>query len=616
MPKAAASLARGSACLCCRKRKLKCDGGRPVCRQCTKMNRAEECEYDDMTVKSRTQKLQEKLTMLETRLRELESEPSRSSQSSSAETSPEAGPSTSPPSAVLAPFAPAAITDADPSSLPTTFQDFSAFDPSWSTNSPSSSSSSVELAAFPGVFGEGSTDHLWPSVTASSSQVAPFLEGNDTLGSGFEINPGMYPVSTHADPNFSASFFPQWDPKTPLPNEHRTILMNIFLLHRHQFSFEGDISRFDDSVPANLFRPEPHPALLSAIYLLGCHFARSPYYSGLEPIFFNKALSEITLALDSSDRLVDIIETSCLLAVYLYINSRFLEGYCHAFAAARLAVGIGLHQITSEPYDSNTSSQQATVSTIPLPAPRSQEEMRDRIAAFWQVFIVDRCWTIANGLPLALPDGDSHNSRIKTPWPTPPEAGIDPSTYIPLLRAKAVALLERASRIASISNKNDDYWANYNAAEIALKRLSASLPAFLGFEPWRMQAPFIDVDLFAIHSAVHGAMIHLYRDVNEGETQKGMRTILSLIRQLNNDDYEFLEPTLCATWTCVAKEYMRFIHIANQNPGGSDAHSVSIAEQEIVVLISAMKMLSAFFPIAGEHAKKIEQELQQTQGST
>ncbi|KAK0210132.1 hypothetical protein DFS33DRAFT_259258 [Desarmillaria ectypa] len=615
MPKAAASLARGSACLCCRKRKLKCDGGRPVCRQCTKMNRVEECEYDDMTVKSRTQKLQEKLSMLETRLRELESDPSRS-QTSSAETSPEAGPSTTTPSAIPPPFPPSAIANGDPTSLSTTIQDFNAFDPAWSINSPSSSSSSVEFAAFPGVFGEKSADHLWPSVTASSSQVAPFLEGNDNLGSGLEISPENYPVSTHADPSFGAPFFPQWDPKAPLPNEHKTALMNIFLLHRHQFSFEGDISRFDDSVPANLFRPEPHPALLNAIYLLGCHFARSPYYSGLEPIFFNKALSEITLALDSSDRLVDIIETSCLLAVYLYINSRFLEGYCHAFSAARLAVGIGLHQITSEPYDSSAPSQQATISTIPIPAPRSQEEMRDRIAAFWQVFVVDRCWTIANGLPLALPDGDSPNSRIKTPWPMPTEAGIDPSTYIPLLRAKAVALLERASRMASVSNKNDNFWASYNAAEIALKRLSASLPAFLGFEPWRMQAPFIDVDLFAIHSAVHGAMIHLYRDVNEGETQKGMRTILSLIRQLNNDDYEFLEPTLCAIWTCVAKEYIRSIHIANQNPGGSDAQTVSIAEQEIGVLISAMKMLSAFFPIAGEHAKKIEQELQQTQGST
>lgn len=585
------------------------------------MNRADECEYDDMMVKSRTQKLQEKLMMLETRLRELESEPSHSSQTSSAETSPaEAGPSTMPQSAILAPFPPSAITDGDFNALSTTFQDWNTIDPAWSANSPSSSSSSVDLVTFPGLFGDGSADQLWPSVTASSSQLAPFLEGNDIPASGFEINPDTYPVSTHADPNFAPSSFPQWDPKTPLPHEHRTILINIFLRHRHQFSFEGDISRFDESVPAALFRPEPHPALMNAIYLLGCHFARSPYYSGLEPIFFNNALTEITLALDSSDRLVDIIETSCLLAVYLYINSRFLEGYCHAFSAARLAVGIGLHQIASAPYDSTASSsstyQQATVSTIPIPAPQSQEEMRDRIAAFWQVFIVDRCWTIANGLPLALPDGDSHNSRIKTPWPMPPEPGIDASTYIPLLRAKAVALLERASRMSSVSNKNDDYWANYNAAEIALKRLYASLPAFLGFEPWRTQAPFIDVELFAIHSAVHGALIYLYKDVNEEETQKGMRTVLSLVRQLSNDDYEFLEPTLFATWTCVAKEYIRSIHMANQNPGGSDTYTVSIAEQELDVLINAMKMLSAFFPIAGEHAKKIEQELQQMQGST
>ncbi len=193
--------------------------------------------------------------------------------------------------------------------------------------------------------------------------------------------------------------------------------MNIFLSHRHQLWFEGDVTRFDESSPGNLFLPEPHPALLNAIYLLGCHFARSPYYSELETTFFNKALNEITAALDTSDRLVDIIEASCLLAVYLYINCRFLEGYCHAFSAARLAVGLGLHQMSAQFGGEGVAHPQAT--PIPIAPPRTREETRNRISAFWQVFIVDRCWTIANGLPLALPDGDSNHARIKTPWPMP-----------------------------------------------------------------------------------------------------------------------------------------------------------------------------------------------------
>lgn len=189
-----------------------------------------------------------------------------------------------------------------------------------------------------------------------------------------------------------------------------------------------------------LFLTPPHDCLLNAMYLLGCHFARSPYYSELETIFFNKTLNHITAALDASDRLVDVIEASSLLAVYLYINCRFLEGYCHAFSAARLAVGLGLHQLTS-----GQSSP-----PIPIPPPQTEDEMRHRVSAFWQVFIVDRCWTIANGLPLALPDGDSSHARIKTPWPVPmPHDPIDPANYIPALRAKSVALLERSGRLSS-----------------------------------------------------------------------------------------------------------------------------------------------------------------------
>jgi hypothetical protein len=65
-------LQRGSACLSCRKRKLKCSGSRPVCEQCSKTNRAADCEFDDGKAKTRTQLLQEKIAILEARIRELE----------------------------------------------------------------------------------------------------------------------------------------------------------------------------------------------------------------------------------------------------------------------------------------------------------------------------------------------------------------------------------------------------------------------------------------------------------------------------------------------------------------------------------------------------------------
>ncbi|KAG8682354.1 hypothetical protein FRC08_015018, partial [Ceratobasidium sp. 394] len=66
-------LQRGSACLSCRKRKLKCDAVRPACRKCVTAGRPDECVYDEGKQKTRTQLLQEKVKELEDKLLSLES---------------------------------------------------------------------------------------------------------------------------------------------------------------------------------------------------------------------------------------------------------------------------------------------------------------------------------------------------------------------------------------------------------------------------------------------------------------------------------------------------------------------------------------------------------------
>jgi len=69
---AQATLQRGKACLRCRKRKMRCDGLKPACQQCTKAKKADGCEYDDGKGKTRTQILRETIVKLEHRIRELE----------------------------------------------------------------------------------------------------------------------------------------------------------------------------------------------------------------------------------------------------------------------------------------------------------------------------------------------------------------------------------------------------------------------------------------------------------------------------------------------------------------------------------------------------------------
>ncbi len=166
---------------------------------------------------------------------------------------------------------------------------------------------------------------------------------------------------------------------------------------------------------------------MNVIYLLGCyHVKQSTYFAKLENVYLNWALQAISSALGNCDRLVDVARASALLSVYFYSTGRVVDGYRHSFSAARLAVGLGLHQIHAPdmPGFSVNSSPNASpralgIDNAPIPLlPASNSfEVYDRVSAFWQVFMVDHCWSAASGLPTLLPDTMDAQAQIRTPWP-------------------------------------------------------------------------------------------------------------------------------------------------------------------------------------------------------
>jgi hypothetical protein len=198
--------------------------------------------------------------------------------------------------------------------------------------------------------------------------------------------------------------------------------IDIFIPHRHQCGFEIDINRFQASINSP---DSPHPALLNAIYALACHFSHSPVLSPHETRFVDRALKSVSTALEASDRLVQVIQASCLLAILFFTKSRLLEGYYHAGAAARLTVGLGLHQISipewsspeASPASSASSGSPSAVGSSILPPPIDSIELGERILTFWQVFNLDRCWAVATGLPVALTEDNHTRTRIETAWP-------------------------------------------------------------------------------------------------------------------------------------------------------------------------------------------------------
>ncbi|TRM59828.1 hypothetical protein BD626DRAFT_461896 [Schizophyllum amplum] len=592
--KNASALQRGTACLCCSvndHRSQKCDGTRPVCRQCIKMNRADECEFDDKKQKSRTQKLREKLAMLEKKVRELEADThgESSTSGSSSGSSPQE----------------CASPDADPIADALLAGDgLGAYD-----------LASLDGLVFPGL------DELEAHPDLAISNQAIDLV-NSVLTD--PLRQPHNPTNAIGSDNLSLS---AWDQDHGLPDANREVLLNIFIAHRHQCWFDGDISRFNHASPDR----EPHPALWNAVYLLGCHYAQSPYFAEWEPVFFSHTLREITVALDSSDRLVDVVQASCLLAVYLYANARALEGYCHSFSAARLAVGLGLHQLPAHEgpglLDDTLGEH---VAPIPIPPPRDTEEHRDRVAAFWQVFMVDRCWSVANGLPVALPDGESDQIRITTPWPRAPgeECPVDwlgsgpinalmvdhgsfdpPTVYMPALRAKAAALYERAARLSSRPQLSESSWMESQVVGSALQRFISILPPLASYEPWRTHPPYLDVELLVVHSIAHVASIHAGKDVFAMQSFLSSNSVMALIRQLSDADYEFLDPVISSCWCAVARFYMRVLGamqamITTPMP----PYTMEGIHTETTVIIHALQALGKFIPLAGEHCKRIKEE--------
>ncbi|KAJ7447213.1 hypothetical protein FB451DRAFT_782061 [Mycena latifolia] len=71
-PTSDSTLQRGQACASCRRRKMRCDGRRPVCGPCLRADRADDCEYTDNQSRSRAEILEEDISRIESRIYELE----------------------------------------------------------------------------------------------------------------------------------------------------------------------------------------------------------------------------------------------------------------------------------------------------------------------------------------------------------------------------------------------------------------------------------------------------------------------------------------------------------------------------------------------------------------
>ncbi|KAJ7238120.1 hypothetical protein B0H12DRAFT_1075388 [Mycena haematopus] len=406
-------LRRGKACLNCRHLKIKCDGVRPVCGQCTRIPKDDPCEFTD--VSSRTMELENTVFRLQSRINELEGVP---------------GPSSS--------------TGYLQHGWPAT--EFSRM------NSPFSGSSAGIGFAFSK---SQSAEH--PLRGSGSSPQA--VSDNSFLGAEVYLSRTFrdYLDSLHA-----AS-------KEP-PLVMIQMLLDHFLPHATQFGFFLDVDRFRESAlfPLDWADPRrPSPALLSVVYLWGVHLSPSQPLLSSEPVFLKRAQQNISgeIAENSNPmHLLHTIQAQVLLSTYMFRNKRFLEAEVHANGAATLTLGYQLHKIRSaRPGTPPLLGVPVLVEVYPAPPADALEEA-ERIRAFWTVACLQSSLNIAvSAASSNFSILEACGSEIDTPWPDELSAGYTgqetikafltqdppPSSSVPALYAKAAVLLHRAARLGA-----------------------------------------------------------------------------------------------------------------------------------------------------------------------
>jgi hypothetical protein len=182
--------------------------------------------------------------------------------------------------------------------------------------------------------------------------------------------------------------------------------LDIFTPHQYQLGLHIDAAELRECLtqPASERR---FGAVLNAIWVWACFLSRPGPLAASESQYLKLALDSLQLALADAGRLVDVVLASCLLAKYFYMCGRVLEGSYHHGAAAAVAVRWELHRAPGR--------AAANGGCFGLAPCKDQREEGERIAAFWMVHDLDRCWNTVMTRAPSIPE----SLYIDVPWPQP-----------------------------------------------------------------------------------------------------------------------------------------------------------------------------------------------------
>ncbi|GAA5888673.1 hypothetical protein JCM6882_009044 [Rhodosporidiobolus microsporus] len=432
------SIARGQACKICRKRKLKCDGVKPLCGACKKSAQAHGddisslvCEYDDpLAPKKKRASPGSKVAALEAELAELKAminggansattqqqqqqqqppmvtpdltpptmdynsflgshnQPARDStgSSSSSQTSPLFGAPASQPSP---PF------DIPPSRAPAPFTAWHPpplvqASPRISTNISGGVSVSV---------GSSSSDYIISNFIEQSAQLTPPSTSSESPASGNDL--------------FRDLLYPGWPRDLPSP-ELTMRLVEIFLTRPHICTGLVNAAKFRTSM---LLPPTsagfPHKGLLHMMCSLAAMMVSEDFFmteerywpSHQKPTEYHATMAKMALdsSIHSGERLFQVAQTVTLLCFWAYTNARFVELWLYCGQATRILTPLGLNHLRNA--DDIQTNPAFFKPHLLLPT-SDPDELNERAMTFYFAMMSDRFASGSTGWATSLDDAD------------------------------------------------------------------------------------------------------------------------------------------------------------------------------------------------------------------
>jgi hypothetical protein len=321
--------------------------------------------------------------------------------------------------------------------------------------------------------------------------------------------------------------------------------------------------------------------------------------------------------------------------MYFLANGRMLEGSYHSSAAASLAIQCELHRGVSR--DANASFE--PTDALKLLPPKDIIEEGERILAFWQVYNLDRCWSVVLRKPSTIADGGDALSAINLPWPQNMEdyesgqqderrhvqtirsffdgqaSNLSGGFSTVSLRVKASALFERADRLSA---SWDPRMSASNAFREEIQSLERTITRFIPtlIPVHQLEATMLEDKhaLLIIHSLANAAMIHLYyRFGNDDQMSyekalRAARSCVGIIKLIGDADFDFLDPIIGPCWTCAAEVLIRELNNMEASWPLLDTTDV---RSELGVILYAMSSLMARYPLLGFPTAKVQKRLSQ-----